>query len=654
MATDFPTDLDTLTNPTASDSMDSASVPHATQHADANDAIEALQAKVGKDNSAVTTSHDYKISALEAIESRNDVDATTSTTAVDLSQGRGHQVTLKSDTELQFSNIIAGRFYTFKILQNSTGGYFATLQTSSAEIEEGTFNHILTADEYTVWYAVGISSSKLRFYRDPQKALTWLESRMNVAAPNGGIELLDTNYVELNSGIDFGTDDFTIQFIYKSDGVNTGGTQVFGSHTGGNSRFAIQFTGGASLRVAWVNSGGSVTNTDGTYIFPFDNVSHEVFLVFDRDGNLAVYLDGNHIENISISSQSSVDIGASNSNLARLGHSSSGSGFLGTLFVFRAFNFGLSSSQVEEIHRHGVPYEMQFGNLSDIINDSTLNGGFETAGGGGSDVFANWSEQTAGTSTVNDETVDVNSGANACRIDVDGSNSRASVFQSVATIGKLYQATFYSKISDDTGSEHLQFDYGSVDAYEAFSLTTSWTKYTTLAFKAIASTVRWRNHPTGNPASNDSIYIDDVVLRRVGCVVDLDLGFGRGSHYPDLTDNELHGTGTNVSNLIERRLIAKDEAFSSTIDVDFDGPEEIEVGELTGDLTLTGSNYNKRGAVVIFLDCDSTGRNFTFPSNWKFQTSKPTGISADKTATLILRCLGTAEADVRVYYNEES
>jgi len=63
MATNFPTSLDSLTNPTAVDTLDSP--PHDTQHADANDAIEALQAKVGVDSSGVVTSHDYKIDALE-------------------------------------------------------------------------------------------------------------------------------------------------------------------------------------------------------------------------------------------------------------------------------------------------------------------------------------------------------------------------------------------------------------------------------------------------------------------------------------------------------------------------------------------------------------------------------------------------------------
>jgi len=57
----FPTSLDSLTNPTSGDLMNSVTVPHATQHANLNDAVEALEAKVGVDGSAVTTSLDYKV-----------------------------------------------------------------------------------------------------------------------------------------------------------------------------------------------------------------------------------------------------------------------------------------------------------------------------------------------------------------------------------------------------------------------------------------------------------------------------------------------------------------------------------------------------------------------------------------------------------------
>lgn len=61
MSTSFPTSLDTLTNPSASDYLDTAGVLHDEQHANVNDAVEALQAKVGVDASAVTTSLDYKL-----------------------------------------------------------------------------------------------------------------------------------------------------------------------------------------------------------------------------------------------------------------------------------------------------------------------------------------------------------------------------------------------------------------------------------------------------------------------------------------------------------------------------------------------------------------------------------------------------------------
>jgi hypothetical protein len=67
MATNFPTSLDSLTNPTSTDGLDNPS--HSAQHANANDAIEALEAKVGIDNSAVTTSLDYLTQQSNAIAS---------------------------------------------------------------------------------------------------------------------------------------------------------------------------------------------------------------------------------------------------------------------------------------------------------------------------------------------------------------------------------------------------------------------------------------------------------------------------------------------------------------------------------------------------------------------------------------------------------
>lgn len=62
MSINFPTSLDSLSNPASGNPLNSPS--HSLQHSNANDAIEALEAKVGANSSAVTTSHDYKLSGV--------------------------------------------------------------------------------------------------------------------------------------------------------------------------------------------------------------------------------------------------------------------------------------------------------------------------------------------------------------------------------------------------------------------------------------------------------------------------------------------------------------------------------------------------------------------------------------------------------------
>lgn len=62
MSTSFPSGLDSFTNPASTDSL--ATVNHASQHDNINDAMAAVQAKVGVNGSAVTTSLDYKLAHL--------------------------------------------------------------------------------------------------------------------------------------------------------------------------------------------------------------------------------------------------------------------------------------------------------------------------------------------------------------------------------------------------------------------------------------------------------------------------------------------------------------------------------------------------------------------------------------------------------------
>ena len=64
MASNFPNNIDSITNPNATDPLSNPS--HSEQHIIANTAIEALEAKVGIDGSTDVNSLDYKISQLEA------------------------------------------------------------------------------------------------------------------------------------------------------------------------------------------------------------------------------------------------------------------------------------------------------------------------------------------------------------------------------------------------------------------------------------------------------------------------------------------------------------------------------------------------------------------------------------------------------------
>jgi hypothetical protein len=62
LATNFPANLDNLNNPNGTDSM----AGHAALHGNVNDAIEAIQAKLGVDGSANANSIDYKVSQLQS------------------------------------------------------------------------------------------------------------------------------------------------------------------------------------------------------------------------------------------------------------------------------------------------------------------------------------------------------------------------------------------------------------------------------------------------------------------------------------------------------------------------------------------------------------------------------------------------------------
>lgn len=145
-----------------------------------------------------------------------------------------------------------------------------------------------------------------------------------------------------------------------------------------------------------------------------------------------------------------------------------------------------------------------------------LNFDFTTAGGGGNDVFANWTEIKAGSSTVNRDTSSFNSSPASCRFDIDGSNSFASISQSiVALLGKRIRLSFYGKTT--TNGQRVYFPNLSVpgqtgpssSVYIYVAMTNSWVQYhVTFDFRYYLGLLQF----TRVSNANKSLWFDDVQL----------------------------------------------------------------------------------------------------------------------------------------------
>jgi hypothetical protein len=163
MASSFPTSLDSFTDPQSSDKLNSPS--HSTQHADLNDAVEKVEAKVGKDSSDVNTSHDYKLSSVDdgqkAVSTSGnqtiagnktwsgiqDYNAATkqliksnadgATITFDMDASNIHTITggLGGNRTLAVSNVDVGQVFILRIPQDGTGSrtvtWFSTIKWPS-------------------------------------------------------------------------------------------------------------------------------------------------------------------------------------------------------------------------------------------------------------------------------------------------------------------------------------------------------------------------------------------------------------------------------------------------------------------------------------------------------------------------------------------
>lgn len=144
----FPSSLDNLTDPGPTSKLNSP--PHSTQHVNANDAIEKIEAKVGVNGSAVTSTHDYKLSGVtgtdkaaslsgeETLRNKRIVQTITelapganATQNLDLTLGNVFVITMPAgDLTLTVSNEIVGQYFSVEIINATSQGaltWFSTI-----------------------------------------------------------------------------------------------------------------------------------------------------------------------------------------------------------------------------------------------------------------------------------------------------------------------------------------------------------------------------------------------------------------------------------------------------------------------------------------------------------------------------------------------
>lgn len=219
--------------------------------------------------------------------------------------------------------------------------------------------------------------------------------------------------------------------------------------------------------------------------------------------------------------------------------------YSGLIQLAAVFNRALSAAEVLALANNGVSEADKWGNISALVSPSLLNGGFETLGGGGADVFGTWSENPSGTGTVAVETSGPYAGANSLKLN-GGASGTAQIYQAVPLVyRKTYRITYYGK---STGGGSVMMRVGGLSPTPQ-TLTGSWVKYS-------FDVVNTGSVPTYfyvESSSNTDVLIDDITVTQIGAILDVDLEVGVGYQAPDRSSNNYHGdiTTSGVSHAIE-------------------------------------------------------------------------------------------------------
>lgn len=116
--------------------------------------------------------------------------------------------------------------------------------------------------------------------------------------------------------------------------------------------------------------------------------------------------------------------------------------------------------------------------LTPTFAELISNGGFETAGAGGSDVFGSWTEFTNGSGTIADEGTIVDAGSHAAKLVGANTSNRAELTQDILTVGHRYTYSIRAR-NGGSGSADIfvgnsnQISVAATGSYATYSATTT-------------------------------------------------------------------------------------------------------------------------------------------------------------------------------------
>jgi hypothetical protein len=226
MATNYPSSKQTLPNPTGTDLLENAdpTLDHDYQHGTINDTVEALQDKVGMDGSAVTTSHDYKLSEVTSTDKAVGKTATQTLTNKTLTSP---QINFGSDAagDMSFRNGsgVTARLpigTSGQILSASSGGIPEWIANPSASDASETVKGVVEeATQTEVIAGTTTGSTGARLFVNPSKISSLVSAYYGDGSDGDVVISSNTTLTR-----DMYYDDLTINSTFT---LSTGGYRVF-------------------------------------------------------------------------------------------------------------------------------------------------------------------------------------------------------------------------------------------------------------------------------------------------------------------------------------------------------------------------------------------------------------------------------------------